>query len=289
MLFIIINPVTSQVNTALPRAYTQQDLDILVGNVQRPNGISWFNDKLYTVCSGDWTLYDIDASSGATRTYLSGVRDAHSVHTEADGEDNFTLWIPDFDSNQLYKVDGRSVQMTAVSSDLGGPWGIDRFDEDNLLVSNLRTNSVSKINENGLTETILTDLRSPTGIASDSDYVYIANNGSARRAIEWSDKSTLSNDGLQLLLKGVQNTGDLVLAEDGYLYFTYALGTRGVVGRVNPEECRDEACSNEDVEIVVFTELPAPLAGLTVSDDMELFFHAIYRPEIYSIDLYNPQ
>ena len=82
------------------------------------------------------------------------------------------------------------------------------------------------------------------------------------------------------------NSGQLAFGPDGYLYFTYALGTRGVVGRVNPEECRDGGCANADVEIVLFTELPAPLAGLTISPDMRLFVHTIYRPEIYWVQLY---
>ncbi|MGB7339226.1 MAG: hypothetical protein WBC91_10075, partial [Phototrophicaceae bacterium] len=138
--------------------------------------------------------------------------------------------------------------------------------------------------------------RAPAGLIVQGDYVYVANNSSARRAIEWfsigdlalSDDGTVTSvtDITQPLVTGLQNTSSLVLAEDGYLYFSYALGTRGVVGRVNPDECRDGGCTNEDVEIVLFTELTAPLAGLTVTPDMRLFVHTIYRPEIYWVELY---
>ncbi len=76
------------------------------------------------------------------------------------------------------------------------------------------------------------------------------------------------------------------MAADGLLYFSYSLGTRGVVGRVNPATCRENGgCSSEQVEIVVYSELAAPLSGLTISPDMELFIHSIFSPEIYWVDL----
>jgi hypothetical protein len=88
------------------------------------------------------------------------------------------------------------------------------------------------------------------------------------------------------LVSGLQNTTGLVLGPDGYLYFAYALGTRGVVGRVDPDVCRERGgCSNTDVEIVVFTELAAPLAGLTISPDMRLFVHTMFSPDIYWVQL----
>ena len=40
----------------LENPFTQDDLELLVGNVQRPNGITWHDGELYTVCNGDWTL-----------------------------------------------------------------------------------------------------------------------------------------------------------------------------------------------------------------------------------------
>ena len=70
------------------------------------------------------------------------------------------------------------------------------------------------------------------------------------------------------------------MGADGYLYFSYALGTRGVVGRIDPSQCHESGCGNQDVEMVVFSNIPAPLA-IALSDDMRLFLHSRYRPEIY--------
>lgn len=89
----------------------------------------------------------------------------------------------------------------------------------------------------------------------------------------------------QSLVAGLQNVSNLVLGPDGYLYFTYALGSRGMVGRVWPEDCQDGGCSNKQVEIVVSTEMEAPLAGLTILPDLSMYLHTIYRPEIYQVDL----
>ena len=89
------------------------------------------------------------------------------------------------------------------------------------------------------------------------------------------------------LVTGLQNTTGVVMAPDGYLYFAYSLGTRGVVGRVNPNECRENGCTNDQVDIVIFTELAAPLAGLTISPDMRLYVHTIFSPDIYWVQLDN--
>jgi hypothetical protein len=132
-------------------------------------------------------------------------------------------------------------------------------------------------------------MRSPTGITSNEEQIFIANNGSARRSIEWIDKESLlsnrENKEMRPLVTGLQSATGLVLAEDGYLYVSYAIGRRGVVGRINPEICMEEGCTNDQVEIVLYTELDAPLAGMTISPDMRLFIHTIYRPEIYWVQL----
>jgi hypothetical protein len=83
-------------------------------------------------------------------------------------------------------------------------------------------------------------------------------------------------------VSGLQNTTGLQLASDGYLYFAYSLGTRGIVGRVDPLVCMENGgCTNEQVEIVVYTELQAPLAGLTITPDMRLFVHTMFSPDLY--------
>jgi hypothetical protein len=117
----------------------------------------------------------------------------------------------------------------------------------------------------------------------------------ARGAIEWYDTPSSANletpeaasdDTNHVLVSGLQNATGLALAGDGYLYFAYSLGTRGVVGRVDPEMCRENGgCTHDQVEIVVLTELAAPLAGLTISPEMRLYIHTMFSPDIYWVQL----
>lgn len=277
----------------LPRAFTQDDLSVLTGNVQRPNGLAWHNGKLYTSCSGDWTVYEIDAATGSTAQYIYGVKNAHTMYVTGDG-DRPSLWIPDFQNNTLTEiVQGNSV---IVASNLKGPWGIARQDETHFLVTNLLGHSMLSISEDGQTRELIQGLKSPTGIAVQQEYVYIANTGSARRAIEWfnlddvvDSDAALDSSAQELdksLVTGLQNVTNITLGPDGYLYFSYALGTRGVVGRVDPAVCRENGgCSNDQVEIVLYSELAAPLAGLTLSADLRLYIHSIFSPDIYWVQL----
>jgi len=265
---------------------TQADLSVMVANVQRPNGMSFLNGKLYTICNGDWTIYEIDAETAATVTFVNGARNAHQMYSE-ETETGFNLWIPDFDLNRLSVVTNRrNAPAPIATTDLDGPWGIVPLDEEHFLVSNLKGDNIVKVSREGEVEAFLGELRSPAGLAIDDKTVYVANNGSARRAIEWFTVTDKGAAGEVLpLVSGLQNVSNLVLGPDDYLYFTYALGTRGVVGRVWPGDCQEEGCTNEQVEIVVYTEMEAPLAGLTISPDMTMFLHTIYRPEIYQVDL----
>ncbi|MGV2436462.1 MAG UNVERIFIED_CONTAM: hypothetical protein LVT10_17510 [Anaerolineae bacterium] len=91
-----------------------------------------------------------------------------------------------------------------------------------------------KITREGEVQIIVENLRSPTGVAIDGDVAHTANNGSARRAIEWFD--LVQQDALvdasdaasnHSLVSGLQNVTGVVLGVDGKLYFSYALGTRG--------------------------------------------------------------
>jgi hypothetical protein len=267
-------------------ALTQDDLEVMVANVQRPNGMVYLNGKLFTICNGDWTIYEIDAKTAATITFVNGARNAHQMYAE-ETEGGFNIWIPDFDLNRLSMVDHRRDSPKAVvTRGLDGPWGIAPLDDEHFLVSNLKADNIVKISREGVVEVVLEGLRSPAGLAIQDQTVYVANNGSARRALEWF---TIDEDGKpsepKPLVSGLQNASNLVLGPDGYLYFTYALGSRGVVGRVWPETCQEEGCTNEQVEIVVYTEMEAPLAGLTISPDLTMFIHTIYRPEIYQVEL----
>jgi hypothetical protein len=281
------NNITQRPAVELAEPFTQVDLNVLVGNVQRPNAITWLDDYLYVVCNGDWTIYEIESTTGATQTFIFGVRDTHAIYAE-ETESGFDLWLPDFAQNTLFRVDqSRSAPDVITQDNLDAPWGITALNDD-FLITNIRGDNIIRIDRNGELITSVDGLRSPAGIIADNNnHIYVVNNGSARRSIEWFNAEELENDDvtLQPLVSGLQNTSSIDLADDGYLYFTYALGSRGVVGRINPEECRDGGCTNDQVEIVVYTDLPAPLAGLTISPDMRLFVHTIYRPEIYWIDL----
>jgi hypothetical protein len=280
---------------------TQDDLTTITGNVQRPNGVIQLDGKLYIACSGDWTIYEVDLESQTTVTYIYGVRNSHTMIIEDTADDQVTIWAPDFVQNSLLRVNPVRSPET-IASNLEGPWGIATLDQDTFLVTSTDGNRIVAINKSGNVLPIATELRSPTGIAVRGNHVYFANSGSARRAIEWLDltdvevrqtmatptpPSTPINVTPAPLVSGLQNVTSVVLGPDDLLYFAYSLGTRGVVGRIDPELCaaEEEGCTNDEVEIVLYTELTAPLAGLTISPDMLLYTHTMFRPEIYQADL----
>lgn len=275
--------------------FTQSDLSVLTGNVQRPNGAIWHNGKIYAVCNGDWTIYELEADTGSTQTYIYGVRNGHTLYVDELSDTEIDLWVPDYDTNTLLRIN-RSRAPQSIVTNMEGPWGIAFLDEDHFLVTNLLGNSISLINRDGTSQELVNDLRSPTGIAIHDEFVFVANNGSARRSLEWGRVNdlleSLAEDEvademtMEPLVSGLQNTTGVVLGEDEMLYFAYALGTRGVVGRVDPVRCMESGgCTNDQVEIVLYTELAAPLAGLTISPDMRLYVHTIFRPEIYWVQL----
>lgn len=268
------------------QALTQSNLNILTGNVQRPNGIAWLNDQLYVSCTGDWTIYQIDPNNGQTLTYIYGIRNAHTLHAETGTDNEIHIWVPDFQTNSLNDVTRNGVRV--ISDSLSGPWGIIADSEESFLVTNLSGNTLTRVSRAGEVDTIVGGLRAPTGVAVHDNLVYVANNGSTRRAIEWYDHTgnepiESSVDGVgQELVSGLQNVTGLVLGEDDHLYFAFSLGTRGVVGRVDPVRCRENGgCAHKDIEIVLLTELAAPLSGLTVSPDGRLFIHTMFSPDIY--------
>jgi hypothetical protein len=267
-------------------SFVQADLSVLTGNVQRPNGMTWLDGMLYISCTGDWSVYEIEADTGSTELYIFGLRNSHALHAENDGNGELNLWAPDFERNVLVLI--TRAGFTTITTQLNGPWGIAYLDENSFLVSNLLDDNIVRVTRDGEVTEFLSELRSPTGIAIDGEYIYVANNGSARRGIEWTTNNPETNvgDPAETLVSGLQNTTNLAMGSDGYLYFTYSLGTRGVVGRVAPEECRENGgCTNDQVEIIVYSDLAAPLAGLTISPDQRLFVHTIYRPEIYWVQL----
>jgi hypothetical protein len=292
---ILITIATTQAPTQKEstKPLTQQDLSILTGNIQRPNGLAWFNNTLYTSCSGDWTVYQINLSTQSTSQYIYGIRNAHTIYVnEKDKQPD--IWIPDFQMNALIHINKGSTE--TVASDLKGPWGITPINDDTFAITSLLTHRVIAVNRSGATRDLITKLKSPAGITSNADKLYIANSGSSKRAIEWYNIKDLlqTKDGEptdstaedHTLITGLQNVTGLTLAKDGYLYFSYAIGTRGVVGRINPTQCEQkDGCSSDDIEIILYTELAAPLAGLTISPDMKLYIHSIFSPDIYWVQL----
>ncbi|MCC6613348.1 MAG: hypothetical protein IT320_07700 [Anaerolineae bacterium] len=274
---------------SLAQSFTQSDLTVLTGNVQRPNGIAFLDGLLYTACTGDFTVYQIDAETGRTMTYAGGVRNTHTLYVEMGDNDLPVLWVPDFQMNQLLRVVRGGVE--TISAGFDGPWGIAYLNEDEFLITNLLGNTLVVADREGETRTILDDLSNPSGIVIDDDTIFVGNNGSTRRAIEWYPLDVSESDAPVAdvggpVVSGVQNVTGLALDADGMLYFAYALGTRGVVGRVDPQACIEQGgCGNSEVEVVLFTELSAPLAGLTISPDNRLFVHTMFAPDIYWVQL----
>jgi len=286
-LTTVISPtfeVTAE--TGETKSLTQADLSVLTGNVQKPNGITWFNNKIYTACSGDSTVYEIDDTTGSTKAYIYGIKNAQTLYVENDTNNTLTLWVPDYQSNTLTKVTRSRVE--TVVRNLNGPWGISYVDEQHFLLTNLLSNSINLISRNGDNQVLMDNLSAPMGIVHDDQSLYVANYGSTRRSIEWYDYQPMlrgdevSDSSKHVLVSGLQNTTEVQLGSDGYLYFAYALGNRGLVGRVDPAVCKaNGGCTNDQVEIVLFSDLDAPLAGLTITPDMRMFVHTMFKPEIY--------
>lgn len=266
---------------------TQADLQVLTGNVQRPNGIAWFNDNLYTSCTGDGTVYEINSRTGATRTYIFGIKNAQTLYVEEDENQNLTMWVPDYAENALARVTRQGV--TIITRNLEGPWGISYVDEESFFVTSLLGNRINLINREGEAQPVLEGLSSPMGIVHDGETVFVANYGSTRRSVEFYPFDSVLNGAQDqdngenhVLVSGLQNTTGLQLGADGLLYFAYSLGNRGLVGRVDPAVCTaNGGCTNDQIEIVLYTDLAVPLAGLTLTPDMRIFVHTMFTPDIY--------
>lgn len=265
---------------------TQEDLSIITGNVQRPNGIAWYNGYLYTACTGDGTVYEINDTDGQTRTYIFGIRNAQTLFVEQDSNSNLVLWVPDYQANALTRVTRSGVQ--TVVRNLQGPWGIAFVDEERFLLTNLLGNTINVLTRDGDNQVVMDGLASPMGLVHNGQTMYVANYGSTRRSIEWyplddvlAGTADAAAEG-HVLVSGLQNTTGLQLGSDGKLYFTYALGNRGLVGRVDPEVCMaNGGCTNDQIEIVLFSDLTVPLAGFVLTPDMRMFLHTMFVPDIY--------
>lgn len=268
----------------LENPFLQDDLELIVGNVQRPNGLAWHDGNLYTICNGDWTIYKIEDLTGDTVTFVFGTRDGNTLLVE-DTAAGFDILVPDAEYGAVWKVDQSRSAPARLTTSVEAPWGIARLDATRLLVTDARQGSIIELSDSGVQREIQSQLRAPTGIATNEGAVYFANGGSARRGIEYFElEASGGYSEIKPLVGGLQNTSNILMGSDGKLYFAYALGTRGVVGRVDPALCHESGCANSDIEMVVFSDIPAPLA-ITLSDDLRLFLHSRYRPEIYWLQL----
>lgn len=281
--------VLAQDDAESPDPFVQSDFRVLLGDVLRPNGIFYYEGYLFTGCAGDWTVYRIDAETGDTETYIFGVKNIHDLYVEALGEQT-VIWAADFQENRLVRMT-REKGAETVYENLAAPWGLEPspFD-DRFYISQWQSDDIIRVNRTGDDiDVILQGLDDPSGMIVNSDALYIANNGNARRAVEWvelDEEGNALSDEPQALISGLSDVTNLVMGPDDKLYMAYALGTRGVVGRVDPAVCKSSGgCTNVDVELVVWTELSAPLAGLVVTPDMRLYVHTMFGSEIYWLDL----
>ncbi len=278
-------PTPSAAATMTPML--QSDLKILSGNVQRPNGITFFDGYLYTSCSGDFTIYRLNATTGDTITYIAGVQNTHTLYVEQ-GTTGPVVWIADFQRNALSYIQTEPRTLQNVKQGLGSPWGLASAPDGSFYVTQFATDDVVNVKRDGTLNVVANGFRNPTGIVVDGDYAYVGNNGSARRAIEYFELAAVpvAEQDLKPLVSGLQNVTNMVIGPDNWLYFAYSLGARGIVGRVNPDTCREKSgCINADVEIVLWSELSAPLAGLSIAPDMRLFVHTMFGSEIYWVQL----
>ena len=265
--------------------FLQTDFQVVSGDVQRPNGLFWYDGFLYTGCAGDWTLYRIHGKTGETATYIFGIKNTHMLYVE-DGPNNHAMvWAADFLSNQVVRVH-QDEGLIPVKEGLANPWGLaPSATDDSFYITQWGSDDIIRMTRDGQVNVVAANFNDPSGIAVTEDSIYVANNASARRAVEWLDISDPAATP-QPLISGLQKVTNLTLGPDGKLYIAYALGTRGVVGRVDPEVCKaNGGCTNTQVELIVWTELAAPLAGLTISPDMELYVHTMYGSEIYWLQL----
>lgn len=290
VLLIALQPVGAVQPDPTPTApdggtlpFTQADLREFTGNVSRPNGMVWLNDEIFVVCAGDQTVYKLYGTSGATDTYIYGVMDAHTIYAEQQANGAVDLWVPDYKAGSLLRVTPTDVEV--IASDMFGPWGIVFLTRTTFLVSNRLNGMVELVTRSGERVPYLEGLALPTGLAHDTRFLYVANSGDPDRAVEWYPLQMTPDDqtvGEHTLISGLDRVMSIQVGPDGYLYFAYEKDELGVIGRIDPEQCRTNGgCTAEEVEPVVLTEMPAPLAGLTFAPDGRLFFHERYGTSLY--------
>ncbi|HML23454.1 MAG TPA: hypothetical protein PKD09_17495 [Aggregatilinea sp.] len=280
------SPTPTPVVTAAPEGsepLTQTDLVWFTGDVARPNGMTWLGDLIYVICEGDKTIYKMYGTSGETDTYIYGILDAYTIYAEEESGGNVLLWVPDYKAGKLLLVTVGGVE--TIASALAGPWGLVPLGSTYFLVSDSLSGTVELVSRTGEVETFVDGLARPTGLEYDGSLMYVANSGSAERAIEWYELAAVRGDEPHpgdVLVRGLDNVMGLRIGPDGKLYFAYDEGGLGLIGRVDPAACQaNGGCDADQIERVVVSELDAPLAGLAFSPDGRLFFHERYGDRLY--------
>jgi len=268
--------------------FTQADLVRFEGRVARPNGMIWHKDKIYIICAGDQTIYQLYGTTGVTETYIHGITDAHTLYAEED-DGEFILWVPDYERGTLLRITATDIE--TMATDLVGPWSILYLNPTTFLISNRLSGTIEAVNRAGKRTEILTGLSLPTGIVRDGRYLYVANSGDPARAIEWYDLFADNNGEVadHLLIPGLVYVMGMQLGSDGKLYFAYSQNGLGAVGRIDPVECRLKGgCTADEIERVLVSDMNAPLAGLTFSPDGRLFVHQRHGTGLYWMSLNVP-
>lgn len=279
------NPLPTATATVTPTALAAEDLTALEPDVQRPNGLTVIDGNIYVACTGDGTLYEVEADSGRTLAYVYGVVDAHTLYAEP-VEEGPSLWIPDYGEGSLKHIADHDVE--TVAEGLEGPWGIAPVEDRGFLVTSQDAGRLSLIGRDGGQTVLLDGLDEPTGVVLDaaSGWVYVANAADPDRTVAGYRLETLLGNGesatAEPVIRGLERPTGLALDADGQLYVAYEAEGLGLVARVDPAACRDRGgCEAEEVSLIVDTELPAPLAGLTLSSDGRMYLHTAYDGQVY--------
>ncbi len=93
--------------------------------------------------------------------------------------DGSSVWVANFTSNNVMRLDIKTGAVTATTPVGTGPLGL-AFDGTNIWVSNFTSNSVTKVNAaTGVASPPITVGTHPWGVAFDGTNIWVADNGNA--------------------------------------------------------------------------------------------------------------
>ena len=115
----------------------------------------------------------INDTTGDTITFVFGVKNGNTLIAEHTDE-GFDLWVPDSDSNVLWKVDQNRSAPVSINDQLDYTMGhsTERCREHSSSQTQKATPSL-EVSESGVANSISNRLKvSPTGMARHDDYIY---------------------------------------------------------------------------------------------------------------------